>query len=202
MIRIVKANIINKNIREDISFLFVDSFYDYFKSFNLEKDKLYKTFEHCFDLNKFYVVLLNEEVIGIGACSDGSSSISFKKNDFCTHLGNKMGERLYEYLKIIFEERDYAFEIDEKCGMIEFVAIKENYRNKKIGYILTNHIICDNEYHRYLAKVGDNNLSARKILDNIGFEVFDEESATGKEKEDIGVNNYFYMICENPSLKR
>ena len=163
---------------------------------------MYKSFENCFDLNKYYVVLLDEEVIGIGACSDGASSMSFKKNDFCTHLGSEMGERLYEYLKVIFEERDYAFEMDEKCGMIEFVAIKEVYRNKKIGYIMANHIMCDNEYDRYLAKVGDNNLSARKVLDNIGFEIFDEESATGKEKEDVGVNNYLYMICENPSLKR
>ena len=55
-------------------------------------------------------------------------------------------------------------------------------------------------HKRYLAKVGDTNSSARKMLDNIGLEIFDEEAATGKEKEDVGVNKYLYMICENPKL--
>ena len=95
------------------------------------------------------------------------------------------------------EERDYAFEVDEECGMIEFVAVKEEYRNKKIGFTLINHMMCDNKYKRYLAKVGDNNYSARKVLENINFEEFDVEQSKIKEKEDVGVENYLYMICAN-----
>ena len=201
MIKIVRANRLNKNIKVNLSKLFVDSFYSYFAFIN-NKEKLYKAFKHIFDLNNFYVVLLDDEVIGMGACCDGESSIKFNKSILCLSLGIKDGKRIYDYLKVIFEDRDYSFDIDKECGMIEFVAVKEMYRNKKIGYTLINHMMCDNGYKRYLAKVGDNNHSARKVLENIGCEVFDEESATGKEKEEIGINNYLYMICENPRLSK
>lgn len=195
MIRIVKANKVD-NINREMSVLFVDSFYDYFKSFCFSKEKLYRVCENIFYLDKFYVTLLNNELIGIGACCDGSSSIKFKKYSIYRNLGIKEGKRLYKYLKIVFEDRDYSFDMDEACGMIEFVAVRENYRNKKIGYTLVNHMMCDNDYKRYLAKVGDTNSSARKMLDNIGLEIFDEETVTGKEREDVGVNKYLYMICE------
>lgn len=201
MIKIIKANKLDKNIKEVLSKLFVDSFYGYF-AFISNKEKLYKAFKHIFDLNKFYVVLLGEEVIGMGACCDGVSSIKFNKSILCMNLGLNKGKRIYDYLKVIFEERDYSFEMDKECGMIEFVAVNEMYRNKKIGYTLINHMMCDNDYKRYLAKVGDNNHSARKVLENIGCEIFDEESATGKEKEELGINNYLYMICENPRFNK
>ena len=101
---------------------------------------------------------------------------------------------MFEYLNNIFVNRDYDFEMDSLCGMIEFMAIKEEYRNKKIGFTLANHIIYDNNYIRYLAKIGDNNHSAKKMFDNIGFEEFHLEEASKKEKGDIGLNNYVYMI--------
>ena len=201
MIKIVRANRLNKNIKVNLSKLFVDSFYSYFAFIN-NKEKLYKAFKHIFNLNNFYVVLLDDEVIGMGACCDGESSIKFNKSILCLNLGIKDGKRIYDYLKVIFEERDYAFEMDKECGMIEFIAIEEMYRNKKIGYTLVNHMMCDNEYVRYLAKIGDNNHSARKVFENIGCEVFDEESATSKEKEEIGIDNYLYMICENPKFSK
>ena len=128
--------------------------------------------------------------------------ILFRKINFLLQFGIDKGKRIHNYVRSIFEERDYAFEMDEKCGMIEFLNVRNDYRNKRVGFTLSNHIMCDNAYERYLAKVADNNVSAKKMLLNIGFEEFDVESATGKEKEDIGVNNYLYMICENPNLKK
>lgn len=202
VIKVVRANEI-KNIKTEMSKLFIDSFYDYFKNFNLNTKRLCRSFKNAFDMSKFYVVMFDNELIGIGACGNGvESTIKLKRIDFLFNLGFSKGNRAYKYFKLIFEERDYAFEIDECCGMIEFVAIKENYRNKRIGFTLINHMMCDNKYERYLAKVGDNNYSARKVLDNIEFEVFDEEKAKTKEKEDVGVETYFYMICENKLLNR
>jgi GNAT superfamily N-acetyltransferase len=145
--------------------------------------------------------LLDDDLIGMGACCDGSASIGFKKGSLYLNLGISKGKKAYNYFKNIFEERDYAFEIDNECGMIEFVAVDESYRNKKVGYTLINHMMCDNKYKRYMAKVGNNNYSARKLLDNIEFEEFDIEQSKIKEKEDVGVDNYFYMICENPKLR-
>ena len=131
MIKIIKANKLDKNIKEVLSKLFVDSFYGYF-AFISNKEKLYKAFKHIFDLNKFYVVLLGEEVIGMGACCDGISSIKFNKSILCMNLGLNNGKRIYDYLKVIFEERDYSFEMD-KGSIIDkegSVFILEDFTNK------------------------------------------------------------------------
>lgn len=198
MIRIVKSKSANKVIKFKMCKLFVDCYYDYFKFLNIDRKKLYKVFFNAFNLNNFYLVLLDNDLIGMGACCDGASSIRLNKFKAIFNLGLIKGKRLYRYFNTIFEERDYAFDMDIKCGMIEYVAVCEKYRNSKIGYTLINHIMCDNDYSRYLAKVADNNVPAKNILENIGFEIFDEEKATGLEMEHIGVSNYLYMISENP----
>ena len=202
MIRILKAQLLGKDKRKQMGKLFVDSYYAYFKHFCTDRKKLYKAFSNSFLFENFYCVLLDNEVVGIGAIGNGLiSSIKISKFKLILCLGVSLGKRMYKYLKTIFVDRDYAFEIDSECGMIEFVSIKEEYRNKNIGYTLVNHIMCDNDYKRYLAKVGDNNSSARKIFDNIGFEIFDEESATGLEKNELDINSYLYMICDNPKFR-
>ena len=78
--------------------------------------------------------------------------------------------------------------------MLEILCVKEEYRNKKIGFILVNHMMHDNSYIRYLVKVGDNNYIAKKMFDNIGFEEFDRDFASAKERENIGVSEYLYLI--------
>lgn len=190
MIRIVRAT---REYLDEVSELFVDSFYDMFESLISDKNKLIKAFKHIFILSKFYVVLLDNEVIGIGAVSDGSSTIKFNKLKLCYYLGLKDGKRIYKYLKTILQEKDYSFEMDSLCGLLEYVAVKYNYRNKGIGYTLINHIIHDNSYVRYIAKVGDTN-RALKLFERIGFEEFDKQKASEKEKVDLGVSNYLYMI--------
>ena len=201
MIRIIKANLLKKKQRKEMIKVFVDSYFNYFEFFCNNRSKLYKVFNNCFCLDKFYCALLDNEVISLGACGNGLvSSIKVKKFNMYCYLGLSIGKRLYKFLKTIFIDRDYAFEIDNECGMIEFVAVKEEYRNKKIGYTLINHIMRDNDYKRYLTKIGDNNVIARKTFDTIGFEVFDEESATGIEKKELGINHYLYMISYNPKF--
>lgn len=193
MIQIVRANKVN-NVRKDISKLFVNSFYYIFSSFCNDKNKLEKAFNHIFALSLFYVVLLDNKVIGIGACSDGSSSIHFNKFKLCVHLGFKRGNAMYKYLKSIFEDRDYDFDMDNMCGMIEFVTVDSNYLNSNIGYILVNHMMHDNKYIRYLAKVANNNYRGIKLFEKIGFEEFHKENASSREMGDFGVTNYIYYI--------
>ena len=113
----------------------------------------------------------------------------------CYYFGLNKGRRIYRYLKIILEEKDYAFEMDDLCGLIEYVGVKENYRNKGIGSTLINHIIYDNNYIRYIVKVGDTN-RAVSLFERLGFEEFDRQSASTKEKKDLNINDYLYMIGE------
>lgn len=192
MIRIVRAA---KKYVSEISELFVECFYDLFISFNIDKKELVKAFKHIFIIDRFYVVLLDNEVIGISSVSDGTSTIKFSKMKLCYYFGLNKGRRIYRYLKIILEEKDYAFEMDDLCGLIEYVGVKENYRNKGIGSTLINHIIYDNNYIRYIVKVGDTN-RAVNLFERLGFEEFDRQSASTKEKKDLNINDYLYMIGE------
>jgi len=196
MIQIVRANKVKKDINIEMSKLFVYSFYDLFSSFCKDKEKLAKAFKHIFNNDLFYVVLCDSELIGLGACSDGSSPIGFNKWKLCKYLGLKTGKIMFDYLNSIIIERDYSFEIDKECGMLEFVCVKEEYSNKKVGFTLVNHMMHDNKYVRYLAKIADNNYRAKSLFENIGFEEFDREQASNKEREDIGVNDYLYMIYQ------
>ena len=196
MIQIIKASKCSKMVNYEMSKLFVYSFFDLFSSFCNDKVKLSKAFKHIFDMDKFYVVLLDGEVIGIGSVSDGSSTINFSKFKLCRYLGLKTGKNIFNYLTNIIVKRDYDFDMDNECGMVEFIAVKEQYRNKKVGYTLVNHIMCDNKYVRYLAKVPDNNYSGKNLFEKIGFEEFHLEEATNKEKVDTGVDNYIYMIYQ------
>ena len=196
MIQIVEGNKLNKNVRREMSRLFVCSFFDAFSAFCKDKDKLIKAFYNIFELSCFYGVLLDDEIIGIGAISDGSSPIKFSKCRLCKCFGIKQGKRIYSYLNSLLIERDYDFEMDEMCGMIEFICVKEEYRNRKVGFTLVNHIMHDSGYVRYLSKIADNNYSCMRLFENIGFEEFHVEEASKFEKENIGVNNYLYMIYE------
>ena len=190
MIRIARAT---KEYVSEISELFVECFYDMFKSFVSDKNKLIKAFKHIFIFDRFYVAFSEDEVIGIGAVSDGSSTIKINKFKLCYYLGINNGKRAYKYLKTILEEKDYAFEMDSLCGLLEYIGVREKYRNKGIGSTLVNHIMYDNSYIRYIAKVGDTS-KALNLFKKIGFEEFDREKASEKEKIDLGVNDYLYMI--------
>ena len=196
MIQIVKANKGDKDTRTNMSKLFVYSFYNMFKRFCKDKEKLSKAFRHIFDMNSFYIVLLDKEIIGIGAISDGKAPVKLNKRKLCFHLGIRCGKKIYDYLNKVIVRREYNFEMDKNCGMLEFVCVKEPYKGKKVGFTLINHIIHDNKYIRYLVKVANNNYRAKRLFENIGFEEFDDEQATIMEKEDMGVDNYLYMIYQ------
>lgn len=193
MIRIVKAR---NSDRENMIDLFIECFKYIFVSFTSDYDRLKKTIKHIFIIKRFYVAKVNDEIVGMVGVSDGSSCVKFNKFKFIYYYGFSLGLRMYKYLKCLLEEKDYAFEIDEHCGFLEYLCIKENYRNQNIALTLMNHSMLDSKYRRYLVKVANNNYVALKLLDKIGFEVFDEESATSKEKKENGIEKYYYMIIE------
>ena len=196
MIQIVKGKELNKKLRKEMSKLFVCSFFDAFSAFCKDKEKLIKAFYNIFELSCFYSVLLDNEIIGMGAVSDGSSPIKFSKCRLYKCFGVKQGKSIYSHLNSLFVNRDYDFEMDDLCGMIEFICVKEEYRNRKVGFTLVNHIMHDNKYVRYLAKVGNNNYYARTLFEGIGFEEFHVEEASKYEKENLGLENNIYLIYQ------
>lgn len=200
MIKIVRANKLSNKNKLLINKIFIDSFYDYFKSFCDDKSKLYKIFKNVLNIDKYYAVLLDDTAVAIGGIGKGESTLILKKSKFVLNLGFDKGNRAFKYFNLIFQERDYAFEMDDMCAMIEFIAVDEEYRNKNIGYTLINHIMFDNEYERYMVKVANNNSNAISLVEKAGFEEFDVEKSKVKETEDVGVDHYCFMIRENPKF--
>ncbi|MDQ0268400.1 hypothetical protein [Cytobacillus purgationiresistens] len=71
-----------------MSAIFVEGFGKHFTFFSKDSNRLKLTFSHMFNSNFFYVAIVDGEVIGMIACTDGKNpSVSIQGKEFRKHLG-------------------------------------------------------------------------------------------------------------------
>jgi hypothetical protein len=127
---IKKANAFEENyIREPISKIFVDGFGKHLQYFSKIKERLIKAFSHMFALELFYVAVIDNEIAGITACTNGIEyCINHNKKELIKHFGIFKG--LLAYIIFNKEFKKPAMETGEKIGSIEFVATLSRYYRK------------------------------------------------------------------------
>ncbi len=82
MMEIKRASELGEKAREMVSQAFVDGFGHDLRFFSKDKKKLAKALEHMFNLDVFYVALIDGEVAGITVLSDGhTQSINHDKKN-------------------------------------------------------------------------------------------------------------------------
>lgn len=87
-------------IRNEISSIFVDGFYEWIKFFSKDKDVLKKAFAHMFNLDAFYIAIIDEAVAGFASISnDRVKNISLNRKQLQKHLGFFMGFFAYKVLR-------------------------------------------------------------------------------------------------------
>lgn len=70
-----------------------------------------------FNLDVFYIAVIDGEIAGIAACTDGKvSSVHLKSQELKKHLGFFMRTITYFILKREFEEKLYPFKITKGYG--------------------------------------------------------------------------------------
>lgn len=190
--KIVRASELGHETKIKMSEIFVDGFYQWLKFFSKDKDKLTWAFSHMFNQEVFYVAVVDTDIAGIAACTDGKvSSVHLEWKELIKHLGFFMGTISYFILKNEFEKKSYPFDRMEEMGMVEFVATSEKYRGQGVATAIINDIFNTTPYDVYALEVADTNLNAVKLYEKLGYREF--LRVKQKYSKQSGVNYLVYM---------
>ena len=182
------------NIKEKISEIFVDAFYEHFEYFSKDTSKLIKAFSHMFVIEYFYVAIINNEIAGMIACMD--------KEHFCINhnrkiLINNLGLIKGLFLSIIFryyfnKYPKYSIEMDEKTCSVEFAATNKKYKRMGVASKIMEYLLNLSEYNHYIVEVADNNINSLGLCKKMGFkEVLRKKMKYGKKHS--GINYLVYL---------
>lgn len=192
VIEVKKAVLLGSEIRPRMSYIFVDGFYQWLKFFSEDKQKLVGAMEHMFNLDVFYVALIDGDIAGITACTDENvHCVHLEKDEFKKHLGLLRGNMAYSILRKEFELKQYPVKMAPDTGTIEFVATAAEYRGKGVASTIIQHIIGSADYREYILEVADTNTNAVKLYEKLGFCEF--HRVPQKNSKRSGVNNVVYM---------
>lgn len=182
----------DKAINDRISEIFVDGFYQWLRFFSKDKGKLVNAFSHMFNRDVFYIALLNDEICGIAACSDGKiKAVRLEGKELTKHLGFVKGSIAYAVLKREFEEKQYPFPIEPGMGCIEFVATSPEYRGKGVASQIIRGIFETTPFTSYVLEVADTNVKAVSLYAKLGFAEF--MRVEEKHSKRSGINHLIYM---------
>jgi len=185
---IKSARDVNGNIQEKISKLYVEAFGEDMDAISKNPEKLVKAFTHMFVVDDFYVCIIDNEVVGMVACTNKETySIKHDKKYLIKELGLIKGLVANMILKKIFTKpRKYSIEIDDKTCSIENVVTSCNYRKKGIATSIMEYIFALNMYEKYILEVSDTNENAIKLYKKLGFK------EVGTKKIHLFNNVYMY----------
>jgi ribosomal protein S18 acetylase RimI-like enzyme len=195
---IIKASIANiDNIREQISGIFVEGFYQWLQNLSKDKTKLQQAFAHMFDLEKFHVNINPDtnEVMSIAALNDGKQSpVKITPRIFRKHLGLIRGSIAAKILRKMFENTNYPFEIERNMGSIEFVGTNPNYLRRQAAYNLLKNMIDNSAYQSLVLEVACNNEKAINLYTKLGF--YEYKKIPNKYSKQAGFDHLIYLRLE------
>jgi len=191
MVEIKRASDFDKDVRNEMTEMFVDGFGQWLTFFSKDRGKLIDTFNHIFLLDNFFIAFENEKVVGMVGCTESNkSTIRLDKREFIKNLGFFKGIISYYILKKAFSKQTPGADIG--IGSIECVATSQEYRGRGIATTIINHIFEESDYNEFILEVADTNIPAMNLYKKIGF----EEYARIKQKfaKQSGVNYLVYLI--------
>lgn len=197
MIEVRHAKDLGNTAQQKISEIFVDSFYEHLSYFSKDKKRLAKALEHMFVLEVFYVAMIDGEIVGITACTNGRDySVSQDKKELIKHLGLLRGIIANNAFKNEFQKP--AVGIGEKTASVEFVATASNYRGKGVATAIMNYLFSLPQYEEYVLEAADTNTNAIKLYEKLGYREF--KRLKQKFSKYIGINYRLYMKYTKPLL--
>ena len=185
---IKRAVELGDSIREKLCELYIEAFYnDGLKNFSKDKAKLVKAFTHVFELEYFYVAVIDGEIAGMIACMGrGPFCMKFKKKIFIKHLGIFWGLLAYFIYKSSAKD---SLKLGENTALIEYVATNAKYRRKGVASTLMKHLFTFSEYKHYVLKVADTNPDAFELYKKLGY----KEKYRKKFMPNSGINYWIHM---------
>jgi ribosomal protein S18 acetylase RimI-like enzyme len=190
MIEIKRASELGENTRKKVSEIFVDGFGKELRFFSKDSQQLAKALEHLFVLDVFYVAIIDGEIAGITACTNGpmTSTVSNRK-ELIRHLGLVKGTIASYAFKREFEK--LPIEVGDRIASVEFVATASKYRGKGVATALMNHLFALPQYEEYVLEVANTNTNAVRLYEKLGYTEF--KRIKQKHSKISGVNYLVYM---------
>lgn len=187
---IVKATQVNGiDVRRQMSEIFAEGFSGWLDYFSDDNRKIAQAFAHMFVLDQFYLAIINDEVAGMTACTDGkTSAVRLNKKELRKHLGILKGSIAGVALKKEWESMDENF--PPNTGSIEFVGTNAVFRGQGVALHIIRHIIENAPYDDFLIEeVADTNIPALKLYEKLGFEEYKRKSLPEKRAKKTGINH-------------
>src|SRR5690554_6714303 len=155
---VIRADKLDLDVRLQISEIFAEGFTQWLGYFSKDKNIIAKAFAHMFILDQFYVAIVNGEIAGVTACTDGKSlSVRLNKKELRKHLGFFKGSMAGVFLKKEFEAPYENFPTN--TGSIEFVGTASKFRGQGVASQIIQHIIENTPYDDYVIdEVADTNI--------------------------------------------
>ena len=186
----IKADWLSFDPRHEMGKIFAEGFYQWLKHFSKDKDRLAAAFAHIFDLNVFYLAVINGKIAAITACTASKPpAIQLDKKILIKELGVISGRLAYTMLKKYVVEHSYPFELPAEAGSVEFVATAVEHRGKGAAYGLIGHIMAIMPYKEYILEVVGSNTAAIRLYEKLGFTEFTRTKAPKGSGEEY----YLYM---------
>lgn len=205
MFTIVRADMLNKDPREQMSIIFADGFTQWLEYFSKDKNTIAKAFAHMFVLDQFYVAVVGDEIAGIASCTDCKTfAVRLNAKELRKHLGLIKGTIAGIAVKKEFEQISDNPPAD--TGSIGFVGTHSKYQGQGVASQIIRHIIENTSYRTYLIEeVADTNLAAMRLYQKLGFQEYKRTPVSPKLAKKIGINFFIALKyeCEPwPSNKR
>lgn len=141
-VKIKPAGEIGESARTKVSEIFADGFGQWLHFFSKTTERLSRAFAHMFVLDAFFIAVIDGEIVGIAACTDGKTpSVRLNSKELRRHLGLVRGSIAGVVLKKEFENHRYPFPLESGTGLIEFVATGRKYRRKGVASSHTAHSV-------------------------------------------------------------
>jgi ribosomal protein S18 acetylase RimI-like enzyme len=189
MITVARADQAEFDVRRGISEVFAEGFTQWLGFFSKDPKKIAAAFAHMFVLDQFYVAVSKGQVVGMAACTDGTSlSVKLDKKELRNHLGFFKGSMASIFLKKEFETTlNYS---SPGVGSIEFVGTAAEFRGQGVASQLIRYILEHTPYQVYVIKeVADTNIPAMKLYHKLGFDEYSRKSIPAWRAKKIGINH-------------
>jgi ribosomal protein S18 acetylase RimI-like enzyme len=145
-----------------------------------------------FVLDVFYVALIDGEVVGIAACTDGSRpSVEPVAAELRSHLGLLKGTIAHRVF--VHEFQKPPIETGERTASVEFVATRSAFHRQGVATALVEHILSLPQFDDYVLEVANTNDGALHLYEKAGFEEFKRIQEPRRRARSSGIDALVYM---------
>lgn len=172
-LKIVKLSEIDNNIKVYSMRVFVEIFYELYRSLSKDKSILQDFFLATFDHHLTYAAIDGTRVVGFLAIATAKErSMKFNKNIYIKFFGKVMGTIIYYQLMPIlgYPNLDNTQDIG-----IDYLATLPSARGKGVATILIDYTctnLCDDVCY---IDVSATNTTAKTLYEHVGFIEYDQE---------------------------